>query len=115
VYIKQANQRSQALLERAAEPLAAFASTLGEAYPHHLLRYAWKTLMQNHPHDSICGCSVDDVHREMMTRFAKSDAVAEEIIERSKAALVRHVNTADAFAGRKPRSSRSTWRLTGCR
>ncbi|MEK8131864.1 alpha-mannosidase [Paenibacillus filicis] len=98
VYIKQANQRSQLLLERGAEPLAAFASTLGEAYPHHLLRYAWKTLMQNHPHDSICGCSVDEVHREMMTRFAKSDAVAEEIIDRSKAAIARHVDTAGAFA-----------------
>ena len=39
------------------------------------LTYAWKTLLQNAPHDSICGCSVDEVHREMETRFAKVNQV----------------------------------------
>ncbi|ACT01221.1 alpha-mannosidase [Paenibacillus sp. JDR-2] len=83
VYIKQANQRGQALLERAAEPLAAMAALTGASYPHDKLTFAWKTLMQNHPHDSICGCSVDEVHAEMMTRFAKSAHAAESIIEQS--------------------------------
>ena len=27
--------------------------------------------MKNHPHDSICGCSVDEVHREMEARLDK--------------------------------------------
>lgn len=35
--------------------------------------------MQNAPHDSICGCSVDEVHREMETRFAKVNQVGEFI------------------------------------
>lgn len=35
--------------------------------------------MQNHPHDSICGCSVDEVNREIEARFAKSLQVAEEL------------------------------------
>ena len=39
------------------------------------MTYAWKTLLQNAPHDSICGCSVDDVHREMEVRFAKVNQV----------------------------------------
>ena len=30
----------------------------------------WRWLLQNHPHDSICGCSIDQVHAEMRTRFA---------------------------------------------
>lgn len=50
-------------------------------YPHHLFDYGWKTLMQNHPHDSICGCSVDEVHREMTARFEKAEQVALHIIE----------------------------------
>jgi alpha-mannosidase len=33
--------------------------------------YAWKLLLQNHAHDSICGCSVDSVHDEMETRLDK--------------------------------------------
>jgi alpha-mannosidase len=93
VYIKQANQQCQTLLEKSAEPLAAFAALQGAPYPRDLLTYAWKTLMQNHPHDSICGCSIDDVHREMMTRFAKSRAVAEAIIDDSAAVLASAADT----------------------
>ncbi|MBE9913635.1 alpha-mannosidase [Paenibacillus donghaensis] len=93
VYLKQMNQQGQVLLEKVAEPLASFARLAGQEYPHDKLTYAWKTLMQNHPHDSICGCSVDEVHREMVTRFAKSRNVAESIIEESKQAVADSVNT----------------------
>lgn len=93
VYLKQMNQKGQTLLEKAAEPLASLAHGLGRDYPHHLFTYAWKTLMQNHPHDSICGCSVDEVHREMVTRFEKSRHVAETIIEDSKKVIADAVDT----------------------
>ncbi|MBM7563405.1 alpha-mannosidase [Paenibacillus sacheonensis] len=94
VYLKQMNQVGQTLLEKVAEPLAAFAHAAGRAkYPQHLLTYAWKTLMQNHPHDSICGCSVDEVHREMVTRFDKSRHVAETIVDDSALALAGAVDT----------------------
>ncbi|MNO18219.1 Mannosylglycerate hydrolase [compost metagenome] len=98
VYLKQMNQEGQALLEKVAEPLASMANLLGKDYPHHLFTYAWKTLMQNHPHDSICGCSVDEVHREMVTRFAKSRHVAEALIDDSKRVIADAVNTS-VFAG----------------
>ncbi|MDO7908178.1 alpha-mannosidase [Paenibacillus sp. JX-17] len=98
VYLKQMNQRGQALLEKVAEPLAAAAHLLGQRYPHHLFTYAWKTLMQNHPHDSICGCSVDEVHREMVTRFDKSRHVAETLVEESSRAIADAVDTS-VFAG----------------
>ncbi|HUF10737.1 MAG TPA: glycoside hydrolase family 38 C-terminal domain-containing protein [Rhodothermales bacterium] len=71
MYIKQANARCQRLLERVLEPMNALAVIRGGESQHALLRQAWKTLLQNHPHDSICGCSIDPVHREMMTRFQK--------------------------------------------
>uniref|UniRef100_UPI0030B8D777 glycoside hydrolase family 38 C-terminal domain-containing protein n=1 Tax=Cohnella rhizosphaerae TaxID=1457232 RepID=UPI0030B8D777 len=93
VYIKQANAKGQLLLERLAEPASAFAASLGMPHPTPLLVHAWKTLMQNHPHDSICGCSVDEVHAEMMTRFLKSRHMAEPIVERSVAYLASHIDT----------------------
>lgn len=93
VYLKQMNQRGQTLLEKVAEPLATLASTIGKKYPHHLFTYAWKTLMQNHPHDSICGCSVDEVHREMVTRFEKSRQMAETIIEDSLETVAAKIDT----------------------
>lgn len=97
VYLKQMNQTGQSLLEKVAEPLASLASLVGKEYPHHLFTYAWKTLMQNHPHDSICGCSVDEVHRGMVTRFENSRHVAEDIVDDSKKALAEAVDTS-AFA-----------------
>lgn len=93
VYLKQMNQKGQTLLEKVAEPLASIAGLAGKDYPHHLFTYAWKTLMQNHPHDSICGCSVDEVHREMVTRFDKSRHVAESIIEDSARFIAEAVDT----------------------
>ncbi|MFD0715310.1 alpha-mannosidase [Paenibacillus sp. GCM10027626] len=93
VYIKQANVRGQLLLEKGAEPAAVFASQAGLDYPHHLFTYAWKTLMQNHPHDSICGCSVDAVHAEMMTRFAKSYDVADVLLQDSLQHIAARIQT----------------------
>jgi mannosylglycerate hydrolase len=70
MYLKQLNTRCETLLEKYAEPLSAIAwSACGMEYPDDLLSYAWKTLLKNHPHDDICGCSADTVHREMMNRF----------------------------------------------
>jgi len=69
MYIKQANERCETLLENWAEPAASVAWLLGNNYPENLIWTSWKWLLKNHPHDSICGCSIDQVHREMMTRF----------------------------------------------
>lgn len=82
-YLKQANARVQNLLERRAEPAAALAWRAGARYPQGELAYAWRTLLQNHPHDSICGCSVDAVHDECMTRFARAGQAAEGVLERA--------------------------------
>ena len=71
----------QTLLESYAEPLSVFASLVGARYPAGELRHAWKTLLQNHPHDSICGCSIDAVHEENMTRFARARQVGDAVVE----------------------------------
>ena len=93
IYIKQLNAKCQMMLEKMAEPLATIAHKEGKQYPHHLFKYAWKLLMENHPHDSICGCSVDEVHREMVTRFEKVQTVAQHIIDESMAYLASKINT----------------------
>ncbi len=79
IYLKQMNHQAFTLLNFYAEPLASFAMALGEPYPSHFLRYAWKLLLKNHFHDSICGTSVDEVHREMVVRFAQVEQVAREL------------------------------------
>lgn len=81
IYLKQRNHRLQTLLEGYAEPIAALAWSLGEEYPAPFLRQAWRFLLQNHFHDSICGTSIDQVHREMLPRFDRAQQIAEEVVE----------------------------------
>ena len=90
-YLKQANARVQATLEKWAEPVAVFAWLSGSDYPAGILGYAWKTLLQNHPHDSICGCSVDAVHEENRTRFARAGEAAEAVADKAAAHLAAAV------------------------
>nr|WP_288247860.1 alpha-mannosidase [uncultured Romboutsia sp.] len=93
VYLKQWNNLCQTLFEKVAEPIATMASHYGYKYPHHLFEYGWKSLMKNHPHDSICGCSVDEVHREMVARFDKAKDVAKFIINESLEFIKDNINT----------------------
>lgn len=83
VDLKVMNAKCEMLLECIAEPLAVIASMLGKEYPHDMLLYCWKTLMQNHPHDSICGCSCDEVNDEMRTRFNKCRQATEMVVKES--------------------------------
>src|SRR5690606_4106152 len=60
--LKEANDRCTALLEKWVEPYAVYQSLAGAASPRAYLDLAWQYLLKNHPHDSICGCSIDQVH-----------------------------------------------------
>jgi mannosylglycerate hydrolase len=83
LYLKQANEHAQQLLEGQAERFAAISRAVGGEDYAPFLRYAWQTLLKNHPHDSICGCSIDAVHREMLTRFEQVEQVANKVIDAS--------------------------------
>lgn len=83
LYLKQANHRCETLLERYVEPLTALAWQQTGTYQDGLIEHAWRLLLQNHPHDSICGCSVDSVHREMMTRFEGVEQLAEVLCQKA--------------------------------
>ena len=45
------------------------------------IEYAYKMLLQNQAHDSICGCSTDMVHEENITRYKKIMQIADTIVE----------------------------------
>ncbi len=91
--LKQMNRVCETALEKEAEPMAALASLYGKEYPEELLCYSWKMLMQNHPHDSICNCSIDAVNAEMKTRFDKSSQVAKELFAESMSWMAERIDT----------------------
>lgn len=105
--IKQRNAACQTLLERWAEPFSAFASMMPRQVDHQvqmllerlssdapsLLRIAWRYLLMNQPHDSISGCSADQVHREMVHRYDWCEQIAGLLATRALEALAQSLNT----------------------
>lgn len=85
--MKLANDRCQNALERWAEPFYAWASLLGKAPAKSYLDIAWQYLLQNHAHDSICGCSIDQVHKDTEYRYDQCALIAREVLADCQAAL----------------------------
>ncbi|GAB4320718.1 MAG: hypothetical protein Kow0010_00660 [Dehalococcoidia bacterium] len=81
--IKQRDFEVSAALERYAEPLDLLASLHGGRDRMPALKHAWRLLLENAPHDSICGCSVDQTHREMMPRFDRAEQIARRVMDES--------------------------------
>lgn len=86
MYLKQMNRLAEHLLTHQVEPLLAMAQAQLPAdsfqYPAQSLELAWKTLILNQPHDSICGCSVDAVHRENEVRFEQVTQLGQGLKQR---------------------------------
>lgn len=91
-YLKRLNVLAQNRLEHQLEPLYAMLEEAGCAgiYPQNYMRYLWKKLMQNHPHDSICGCSRDEVHAHMEDRYQAIREVSDELLRRGVTAAAEH-------------------------
>jgi alpha-mannosidase len=70
-----------ASLRQAGDELERAAADAGS------LRLAWRLLLQNQPHDSICGCSTDEVHDEMRVRFRRCRRLAEAVRDDALACL----------------------------
>lgn len=101
VYLKQQNTTTERLLENHAEPLMAL-SGLTEDSMQDRLTYAWQTLLQNDPHDSICGCSVDPVHKGMLDRYARAQEVGTWLTKTALTKLAGQIDTQDFPAASKP-------------
>ena len=91
--LKQANASAQRWLESYVEPLSVFASLLGREYPREFCDHLWRLLLINHPHDSICACSLDRVGEDMANRYARIEEAAVMLSELAMHAVTAQVNT----------------------
>jgi hypothetical protein len=74
--LKAACARAERWLERYAEPLQAL---YGDVWPEPFLREAWSRMFQNSAHDSICGCSADEVSAQVLVRYAEAEQIGREL------------------------------------
>jgi mannosylglycerate hydrolase len=93
VNIKQRDFEVSRALERYAEPLELLCHLHHGPDGSPALRQAWRLMLENSPHDSICGCSVDQTHREMFPRYDRAQQLADQIARESMGHLVSRLAT----------------------
>lgn len=90
VDVKQATARAERTIERIAEPLAAMVEAAGIGpWPRTFIDLAWRNLVLNSAHDSICACSVDPVVDAVLVRAAEAEQIGDAVVEAGLAALGR--------------------------
>jgi hypothetical protein len=92
VDVKRLGEQATRALERRAEPLAALFQPPPE-WPQRQLDLAWKEVVRNSAHDSICACSVDDVVDAVLHRYAEARSLADGLAGRAVKALGRSLPT----------------------
>ncbi len=94
--LKQATGRAELALERYAEPMQALWGDPA-AWPTAYLDIAWRRLIENSAHDSICGCSIDPVVAQVLVRYAEAEQVARGLASRAAQRVAERV-PGDGFA-----------------
>ncbi len=90
--VKQAAGRAERALEQMAEPLSALFLQ-AEAWPAPFLELAWKLVIQNSAHDSVCACSADDVVDAVLHRYAEARHIGEGLAGEALAALAASMSS----------------------
>ena len=91
IFVKQANVKAQDMLESVLEPLFTYIKKQGiEYYDYDYLDYLWTTLLKNHPHDTICSCSVDPVIRHTMDSFERINEASSMLLNEAMKVASTH-------------------------
>lgn len=83
MYLKQKNFETEKWLQFYAEPFNSLAGLLGLDTNNRYLDLAWYYLLENSAHDSIGGCSLDEIHSDMLYRYKQSIEISKGVFERA--------------------------------
>jgi mannosylglycerate hydrolase len=106
VDVKRLGESAVRELERRAEPLAALFQEPSE-WPRRPFELAWKEIVRNSAHDSICACSVDDVVDAVLHRYAEARTIATGLARRATKSLARSLAQPGSYVlnpAHRPRS-----------
>jgi mannosylglycerate hydrolase len=105
VDVKRMGALAERALERRAEPLAALFQS-PEDWPRELLALAWKEMVRNSAHDSICACSIDDVVDAVLHRYTEARTIGRGLAERALKSFARSLAEPGTYvlnAAQRPR------------
>ena len=87
--LKQAEFAASTALERYAEPLSAITGQ----DTGRLLERAWRWMVENSAHDSVCGCGIDVVAEQVLARYQQAARIADLVTADAIEALAAQVDT----------------------
>jgi alpha-mannosidase len=87
---KRRNAIAERRLVRDVEPWIALSVGGGDGATRALLDAAWRTLLQAHPHDTLCGTSIDAVADAFEYRLASAEEQSRGLREDALLGLVAH-------------------------
>jgi alpha-mannosidase len=91
VDVRLASARAERALLQGAEPLSALFLP-PERWPGALLDEAWRGVILNAAHDSVCACSIDEVCDAVLHRYGESADIGAGLADRALAALAARVD-----------------------
>jgi mannosylglycerate hydrolase len=100
---KRRNAIAERRLVRDVEPWIALSVGGGDGATRALLNAAWRTLLQAHPHDTLCGTSIDAVADAFESRLASAEEQSSGLREDALFGLVAHDRE-------RARTGSSAWR-----
>jgi mannosylglycerate hydrolase len=91
MYLKQKNFEAEKWTQFYAEPFNVFSALAGRDINDQYLYKAWELIVQNSSHDSIGGCSLDQIHDNMMDRYRQAIEISKGVFERSIKYIVKNL------------------------
>lgn len=92
--LKQMNDDCEIMVQRVIEPLWLMVFGLcGTEYPKGHLKKIWKLLLLNQPHDSICGCSLDQVYKDILNRYEQIQSICDYLLKDGLHQLLSQIDT----------------------
>jgi alpha-mannosidase len=92
MYLKQKNFEAEKWIQFYAEPFNVFSSMIGRDINDNYPEIAWELIVQNSAHDSIGGCSLDEIHEDMMCRYKQSIEISKGVFERAVKFICKNID-----------------------
>jgi len=95
IKIKRRNAQVEVALQRRAEPFSLLGWLCGGEYMRSAIDRAWRYLMQNHPHDNICGAGIDQMEKDMHYRYDQAEIISDGVARRGMGAIQKQIDNRD--------------------
>jgi len=79
--LKILNNKLESYIVNVLEPLLTLSYSLGNEYPHLVMKDIWKLMFENAAHDSIGACNSDTTNEDVYTRYKQARDLSVNLLD----------------------------------